>query len=320
MSILSNIYRYIKRAAIFFLIFATIGSIIYTIRVFRAGSKKSNFSAIIDSDSGNGVDDLFAIARALADPGFEVIGLTSVQWNHYPSAVEGTAGMSQELNDTLLKLFSRENIPHPRGGEEMVGYWNQPAAQRSEAAEFIITKAHEVTKGGKLNIIALGALTNLASAVLLDSTIVPKLKVYTLAMHYDPATKVWNKNEINVRNDLDALDILLNTDGLEMHIMPASSAKTLVLNTAETFELMKSKGPQWDFLLGKWSEKSSNKKDLTMLDVALIEAILNPDFVKEEQAITPPENKRKPVFIYTRINKEFMRIDYWKTIKNYTKL
>jgi purine nucleosidase len=317
MGFLTKIGKFIKRAAIIFVVVATLGSIIYTIRLLRKGSNKPTFSAIIDADTGNGIDNIFAIARALSDPGFEIIGLTSVQWNHYPGSLDNTARMSHEMNDTLLYLFSKLNIPHYQGSEATVGNWIRPAPQRSEASDFIIKKAHEVPKNLKLNIIALGPLTNIASAVLMDSTIIPQIRIYTLSMLYDPATKVWNKNEFNVRNDLDAMDILLNSDGLEMHILPVSSSKSLGFGEIEIFDLMRFKGPQWDFLLEKWNEKSKREKELIMSDVALIEASLNSEYTKEEQGIPPPENVRKPVYIYTWINREFMKIDYWKVIKKY---
>ena len=317
MSFLKNILWKIKRAIIIFLIFLLIVSVIYVVIVVRAGSRVSKFSAIIDSDAGNGVSDLLAISRVLADPGFEVIGLTSAQWNQHPEAAENTVDLSQNLGDTLLKLFRRENIPHPRGGEKMIGYFNEPITQGSEAAEFIVKKAHEGSKDKKLNIITLGPMTNLATAILMDSTIIPNLRVYSLAMDYDPKTNVWNKNEFNVRNDLDALDLILNTDKLEMHIMPASISKELVFGEDETVDLMKHKGVPWDFLIDRWQEKSKGGKELIVSDVALIEAILKPDFVKEEQTNTPPENRNRRVYVYTLIKKEFMKIDYWKAIKKY---
>ena len=80
---------------------------------------------------------------------------------------------------------------------------------------------------------------------------------------------------------------------------------------------MRHRGQQWDFLINRWQEKSPDKKELIISDVALIEAILKPSFVKEEQTITPPENKSRKVYVYTLINKEFMKIDYWKAIKKY---
>jgi hypothetical protein len=39
---------------------------------------------------------------------------------------------------------------------------------------------------------------------------------------YEPSRRVWNKNEWNTKNDLDAMDILLDTKGLELHVMPAT--------------------------------------------------------------------------------------------------
>lgn len=35
---------------------------------------------IIDADTGNEVDDLYAIVRGLIEPSFKVIGLSSAQW------------------------------------------------------------------------------------------------------------------------------------------------------------------------------------------------------------------------------------------------
>jgi inosine-uridine nucleoside N-ribohydrolase len=199
----------------------------------------------------------------------------------------------------------------------MISYPDESITHYSEAAEFIVKKAHEASKDKKLNIITLGPMSNLAAAILIDSTIVPNLRVYSLAMYYDPKTNVWNKNEFNVRNDLDALDLILNTDNLDLHIMPASIAKELVFSEDDFFDLMKHKGEPWDFLVDRWQEKSRGKKQLIVSDVALIEAIIRPDFVKEEQTNTPPENRNRHVYVYTLMKKEFMNIDYWKAIKKY---
>jgi len=307
----------IRRAVILLLIFTLIASVVYVILVLRSRSQETKFSAIIDSDSGNSVTDLFAISRALAEPRFKVIGLTSTQWNQHPRAIENSVGLSQVLNDGLLKAFKKEDIPHPMGENKMISYQNESDASRSAAAEFIVKEAQKASKTNKLNIVTLGAMTNLAAALVLDSTIASKLRIYANALYYDPDSKVWNKNEFNVRNDLDALDLILNTDKLEMHIMPASISKELVFGEDETVDLMKHKGVPWDFLIDRWQEKSKGGKELIVSDVALIEAILKPDFVKEEQTNTPPENRNRRVYVYTLIKKEFMKIDYWKAIKKY---
>ena len=307
----------IRRMVIILLISLLVASVIYVVKIIRERSKITIFSAMIDADTGNGVSDLLAISRALADPRFEVIGLTSAQWNQYPEASGKTVLVSQNLNDTLLRLFKRKDIPHPMGGEKMIGYASVPVFIPSEASRYIVQKAHEATNDKKLNIITLGAMTNLATAILSDSAIVSKIRIYSLAMYFDPVKKVWNKNEFNVRNDLDALDLVLNTDKLEMHIMPLSVSKALVLDEDETLDRLKNKGAPWDFIAVHWPWISVESKDINIAEVALIEAILNPDFAKEEQTNTPPENRSRQVFVYTSVNKEFMKIDFWKAIKKY---
>jgi purine nucleosidase len=307
----------IRRMVIILLILSLVASVVYLVIIIRERSKVKIFSAIIDADTGNGISDLFAISRALADPAFEVIGLTSVQWDLHPEAIGETVDLSQALNDTLLKLFKKEDIPHPKGGEKMLGYGNEPVFRPSGASEFIVKKANETSDGKKLNIITLGPMTNLAIAILSDSAIIPKLRIYSLAMHYDPSRKVWNKNEFNIRNDLDALDLVLNTANLEMHIMPLSSSHELVLSQDETVDHLQNKGEPWSFIIDRWPGKSPGREEVSIPDVALVEAVLKPDYAKEEQTNTPPENKNRQIFVFTSINKEFMKIDFWKAIKKF---
>lgn len=317
MSFFSNIKLYIKRIAIWFLVLSLISSLIYTYSIYRAKHKKIEFSAIIDADSGNGVSDLFVIARALADPKFDVVGLTSAQWNQHPQAAESTVTISQQMNDTLLYLFGRNDIPHPKGAEKMISNWDVPTFEYTPAADFIVQKAHDASKDKKLNIITLGALTNIATAILIDSTIVPKLRVYASAMQFNTDTKVWNKNEFNARNDLDALDLILNTKDLEIHIMPLNCSGIFDLDASETTDLMENRGAPWNFLIYKWKETSVNSTMPLIWNIALIEAILKPNDIKEEKVNTPPENLRRQISVYTWVNKEFMKIDFHGIVKNY---
>lgn len=317
MSFFGKIKLFIKKIAIYFLVISFISSIFYTVRLYKKKQKRIEFSAIIDTDSGNGVSDLFVIARALSDPKFEVIGLTSVQWNQHPNAIGSTVESSQAVNDTLLMLFNREEIPHPRGAEKMISYLNYPIFQFSDAAEFIVEKARQATKQKKLNIITLGALTNVATAILIDSTIVPKIRIYASVMYYDPDKKVWNKNEFNARNDLDALDLILNKKDLEIHIMPLSSSGVFYPDLSETSDLMRNKGRQWNYILNKLEVTSQGRKVPVDWNIALIEAILKPDDIREDLTYTPPENLKRQVNVYSWVNKEFMKIDYHDIIKKY---
>ncbi len=307
----------IRRVIIIILIFSLAAGVVYVVVILMEKSKVPVFSAIIDVDTGKDISDILAISRALVDPKLEVTGLTSVQWNQSPDAMGKTVYYSQNLNDTLLRLFKKVDIPHPTGAEKMLDYTTGHAVRPSEASEFIVEKANETPVGKKLNIIMLGAMTNLATAILTDSAIIPKLRVYCLAMHYDPSKKVWNKNEFNARNDLDALDLVLNTDKLEIHIMPVSSSGGLVFGEDDAVNQLKNRGEPWSFIADQWLRKFPVIKEVNCPDVALIEAILNPGYAKEEAADTPPENKSRQVSVYTSVNTEFMKIDFWRAIDKY---
>lgn len=314
-----NLKRSLKRAIIFILVIGVISVVVITAtnlfgdKIIKAKTTK----ILIDADSGNEIDDLFAITRALIAPELEVVGLTSAHWEFHPEAGDSSLEISQELNKKLLSYTGNSAIPHPRGSVGMLRYWGDPIPNPSKAAELIISKAKEVTGKGKLNVVTLGAVTNLASAIIMDPEIIPKIRVYSMALQYNPQSRVWNKNEFNVKNDLDAMDLLLNTEGLEMHIMTATTSSIYTFTKEETLKYLYGKGQPWNFLYEKWEQSFPNNKTWIMWDVALIEAIINPDLVKTEQVLTPPENLQRMVNVYTALNKEMMVADYWSAVNKY---
>ena len=70
--------------------------------------------------TANEVDDLYAIVRALLVPGWDIKGLSSAQWNHRLSPPQ-TVLESQRLNEDLLRLMNRLDIPAPTGSEMIMG-------------------------------------------------------------------------------------------------------------------------------------------------------------------------------------------------------
>ena len=311
-----NFKRSLKRAIIFILVIGIISVIVITATNLFGDKiiKAKTTRILIDADSGNEIDDLFAISRALIAPELELVGLTSAHWEFHPEAGDSSMEISQELNEKLLNYTENSAIPHPRGALGMLRFWGDPVPNSSKAAELIIAKAKEVSGKGKLNVVTLGAVTNLASAIIMDPEIIPKIRVYSMALQYDPQGRIWNKNEFNVKNDLDAMDLLLNTEGLEMHIMTATTSSKYTFTKEETRKYFYGKGQPWEFLHEKWEQRFPRNETWIMRDVALIEAIINPDLVKSEQVLTPPENLQRTVNVYTALNKEMMLADYWSAV------
>lgn len=137
---------------------------------------------VIDTDAG--VDDAQAILLALAQPDVEVVAFTTVNGN---VGVEKTTANVLKVLDVVDK-----DIPVYRGcekplvypayhasyvhGEDGLGDCGIPAskrqAQTKHAVQALIDLPSEYE--GKLDLIALGPLTNLASALQLDPTLPEK--------------------------------------------------------------------------------------------------------------------------------------------------
>lgn len=311
-----NVKKSVKRAVIFILILAGIAILVITgmnlfgDRIFAPKAIK----VIIDSDSGNDIDGLFAITRAITAPELDVTGLISSHWEFHPEAGDSSLNVSQRLHEELLTYLNSSTIPHPRGAEAMLRFSDKPVPAFSPGAEFIISSVKGLKSREKLNIICLGALTNVASAILIDPEIIPKIRLYSMALKYESKTKIWDKNEFNVRNDLDAIDVIFNAENLELHIMTVTCAKALVFNKQEADKFLEDKERVWSFLLSRWKEKFKESDLQIMKDVALIEALIDPELVKTERVLSPPENKQKSIEVYTSLNKELMLADFWAGI------
>jgi purine nucleosidase len=292
-----------------------ISLIISVITYSRKISGPETVSVIIDCDSGTGIDGLFAVSYALTHPKIEVTGLTSAQWNFHPEGGDSSVYASQQANEMLLQLHDRQDIPHPPGAARPTGYRGVAKAVPSPAAAFILEETAKIDYGKKLNVITLGAVTNLASAILMDSAIIPKIRWYAMGLKYDDRTKVWNKNEFNARNDLDGMDYLLNRTGLETHIMTASASAPYLFERTETFDLLAYRAPRFNYLVEQWKERMPESRSTNMHDLALIQAIMHPDLVTEKEIWTPAENHRHRIYVYTWIDEEKMKREYRKLIR-----
>ena len=272
-------------------------------------------TVVIDADTANEIDDLYAIVRALLEPRFRVVGLSSAQWNHRLSPPD-TVLRSQSINQDLVRLLNRRDLPVPLGAEMIMGKpWGGREPSDSAAAQFIIRAARAMPPGEKLRVVSLGATTNLASAVALAPDIVPKLACYVLAGRYYAERRVWDKDEFNVRNDLNATNFLFDAEGLELHVMPVNILNDFRFEQKATVAALAGRGEVWDYLANRWLSFAPGHGQWIMWDLALVEALARPELASESEVDTPPENARRKVFAYTRVDVAGMQADWWETAR-----
>lgn len=267
---------------------------------------------VIDADTANEVDDPYAIVRALLEPRIEVAGLSSAQWQASHWATADTLEDSQRVNEVLLGHLDRMSLPHPRGAHARLFDWGEELAQRSAAADFLIAQARRTPAGEKLGVIVLGASTNVASALLIAPDIAPRIRVFLLGTGYDPARGVWTKLDFNCVNDLRAISVLLDTEGLELHVMPHDTSAALSVDFAEVVRRLGGRSELHDFLIARWRQHAdASRRSRVLWDLALVEAVIHPEMAREVSVRTPPENKERMVSVFTSVDAAAMRADFF---------
>ncbi len=287
---------------------------------------------ILDADTGNEMDDLYAIVSAVADPQAELIALTSAHfnnpqlltdsiWHIYPTKGIKPIEISQALNEELLEGLNLLSLPHPQGAAGMIGYawgyergWPIPEAP---AIDFIIEQARAASPQNKLNVVVLGPVTNIAAAIEREPSIAPNIRCYMLGTKYDVEKQIWNKNSFNARNDINALDVLLNNADLELIVMPI----TIVYQFRFQREMTQKRLSTYDHPVAKmlnrrWDEVHA-EKEWIMWDLALVEAILHPELATLEARQTPPENTQRMIQVYTDIDEAGMQAIFWEKFRKW---
>ena len=281
----------------------------------------------LDSDTGNEMDDLYAIVRLLKEPSVEVVGLSSAhfnnpdllvfeKWNAYDTKGLNTMEDSQRLNELIMNTMGLNHIPHPKGGDRQIGRaWGGTEPRNSPAVEAIISLVKSLPKDEKLDVLTLGALSNIASAIIIAPEIKSKIRVYALGARYNQTNRAWSKNEFNIRNDLNAFDYLLDQIDLDFTVMPLETAFPLQFDREETYAKTNDNVPIEKILADRWREQNPQDKKRVMWDLALVQAYLLPQFSEILLVNSPPENKSFTVRIFSKIDRDALMEEFWRVLK-----
>lgn len=275
---------------------------------------------IIDADTANEIDDLFALVRALGEPRFQLLGITAAQFHQSPYASKDTALESHQLNQELLALLPQHNVPLVRGSAHPLK--NSNTAQPSKASDFIIQQAKALPTDQKLQLVILGSCTNVASALLQAPEIAPKLQIYYIGFWHDPAQNTYNKKEFNTGNDPLATNVLLDFKGLDFSVMSATTCQHLVFDKTTTFKNLEDNPlglylkNRWSTFKRWWTDKDPEQKRWIMWDLAIIEALAHPEWAERKTFVTPKENLQRNIQIYISIDPLKMQENFWKHYKN----
>ncbi|WCJ21802.1 Pyrimidine-specific ribonucleoside hydrolase RihA [Euphorbia peplus] len=251
---------------------------------------------IIDTDPG--VDDAMAIFLALKSPEVEVIGLTTIFGNVYTSLATTNA-----LH--LLEVAGRTDIPVAEGshvtitkgtklriadfvhGSDGLGNQNFPPPKgqpiEQSAATFLVEQANLYP--GKVTVVALGPLTNIALAIELDPAFVKNIgQIIILGGAFSVNGNVNPAAEANIFGDPEAADIVF-TSGADIVAVGINVTHQVILTEVDRNKMAESNGKFAQYLSKildvyvRYHHEAYNTSGVYLHDPAVLAAAVDPSLM-----------------------------------------
>ena len=209
---------------------------------------KGRIDVILDTDAYNEIDDQFAISYMLKSPQkFCVKGICAAPFLNAKS-VSAADGMEKSYNEIikLLKLAGKEEMEQLvyRGSKDYLANTTTPV--ESEAAEFMAKFADEYSPEKPLYIVAIGAITNVASAILKNPDMKENCVVVWLGGHgtHIPAAA----SEFNMKQDIAGARVVFGCGVPLVQLPCAGIVDHFATSKYELQHWLKGKNPLCDYL------------------------------------------------------------------------
>lgn len=196
-------------------------------RLERLQFPTGKVNIVLDTDTYNEIDDQYAVVHALLSPErIEVEALYAAPFFNHKS--ESPADGMEKSYEEILRLLDRLDVDPEgfvfRGSTGKLADYDHP--YRSAAALDLVERAM-TTQAKPLYVVAIGALTNIASAILIEPQIIDRVVVVWLggnAFHW-PHTR-----EFNLVQDILAARLLFDC-GVPLVQIPCSGVTTHLRTT-----------------------------------------------------------------------------------------
>ncbi|MCK5249995.1 MAG: nucleoside hydrolase [Spirochaetaceae bacterium] len=248
-------------------------------------SSGGKLRVVLDTDTFNEIDDQFALAYLLRSSDkaeTEAIYAAPFKNDRADSAGEGMEKSFEEI-ERLLNRLERNEVPHYRGAKQFLSDSITPVG--SEAVDDMIRRAMTATESERLNIIAIGAITNVASALLLKPEIVDRCNVIWLGGHHPEYPFDF---EFNLSGDVAAVRTVYDS-GVPLYVVPCEGvASHLRVSREELSAFLDLSDPLSSFLYKRFSEYGSEgvwTKEIW--DISAVAWVVLPESVKSYSIPTP---------------------------------
>lgn len=209
---------------------------------------------ILDTDAYNEVDDQYAISYLLkSSDRVNVKAIYAAPFSNPKSDYDAGKGMELSYKEikTLLSLVKRI-VPLYYGSSSFLSHEKSPVI--SDAARDLSVRAMSYTKEKPLYVVAIGAITNVASAILLNPEIVDRMVVVWLGGH---ARHFGDTKEFNMFQDIAAARVVMGSGVPFVQLPCMGVVSEFRLSEAEIDRWIINKTPLSTYL-GEYTKKEAN--------------------------------------------------------------
>lgn len=254
---------------------------------------QDTLDVVIDTDTYNEIDDQFAIAHALLSPervNLKALYAAPYHNNRSTGPEDGMERSYDEIQQLLQRMGRRDEGPFGRplvykGSREWMRDRHTPVV--SDAAEHLVQEAmSRRVDVPPLYVAAIGAITNVASALLMEPQLVERICVIWLGGH----ALYWrNTDEFNLQGDVKAAQALFDS-GVPLIQVPCYPVTSHLLTTLEELDAhVLGRSALGDFLVERVREYGKGKPvwGKEIWDVAATAWLMNPAWVPSDIVRTP---------------------------------
>lgn len=234
--------------------------------------------AVLDTDTYNEIDDKFALVQAVLSP--ERISLEAIHAAPFHNTRSDGPGHRMELSyGEILALLERlgmsPDIYVYRGVNDYVG----PAKQAlpAPAVDDLIARARRGSPDDALHVIAIGAISNVASALLKAPAFIDRTVVVWLGGH---ALEWPHQKEFNLMQDVGGAQVLFDS-GVPLVIVPCMGIVSHLHSTVPEIEAhIEPYGEIGRFLAMRFKEYETDHVGWSkeIWDMAPVGWLLDPDW------------------------------------------
>lgn len=256
---------------------------------------------VLDTDAYNEIDDQYAIAYLVkSDKKLNLKAIYAAPFYNEKSLSAGD-GMKKSYDEiiNILKLMDRSDLIAEvyKGSGRFLMDEKTPVI--SEVAKDLVKKSKKYSAETPLYVVAIGAITNVASAILLDPTIVDRIVVVWLGgnAHHWP-----DNYEFNIKQDVAAARVLFDSKIPLVQLPCMGVVSSFTTTGPEIKHWLQGKNKLCDYLVKRTCDEGKkhhkeNTWSRVIWDVTAVAWLLGEDFVLDKVVKCPiPEYDHKYSF------------------------